>query len=158
MAVARSEASLAANPVDVHRATDAVLAALDELTTRHPYIITVATSNFTTGLDAAFVSRADVAIEVPLPPPAALTDILRDTLKGWAAEFPPLMELARSASLDSVGRLMTGMDGREARKLVAYAAARRLNTATDPGQLNMDDLTQAVQYANHRKDNDNGPK
>ncbi len=37
-AVARSQASLSANPVDVHRATDAVLTAMDELTRSSPHI------------------------------------------------------------------------------------------------------------------------
>lgn len=144
MAVARSEASLAANPVDVHRATDAVLTALDELTLRHPHILTVATSNFTSGLDVAFVSRADVAIEMPLPNADALTAILRDTLAGYAAEFPAMDGLARSPALKRVGKAMTGLDGRRARKLVAEAAARRLETAVDPGQLTVDDLLGAA--------------
>ena len=157
MAVARSEASLAANPVDVHRATDAVLAALDELTMRHAHIITVATSNFTVGLDAAFVSRADVAIEVPRPSPEALTAILRSALNGWAAEFPPLAALARSGSLDRIGTEMVGMDGREARKLVAVAAARRLATAMDPGALAVDDLMQAARCTDRRRDSNSGP-
>ncbi len=45
MAVARSAASLSANPVDVHRATDAVLTALDDLTRRAPHLFFVVTSN-----------------------------------------------------------------------------------------------------------------
>ena len=62
MAVARSEASLAANPADVHRATDAVLAALDSNTSNFPNLIFVATSNFVGVLDQAFLSRVDAAI------------------------------------------------------------------------------------------------
>src|SRR6266545_4790348 len=46
MAVARSAASLAANPVDVHRATDAVLTALDSIARLHLNILFVVTSNF----------------------------------------------------------------------------------------------------------------
>src|SRR5205809_569238 len=42
MAVARSEASLAANPADVHRATDAVLAALDSSATELRHVTFVA--------------------------------------------------------------------------------------------------------------------
>jgi SpoVK/Ycf46/Vps4 family AAA+-type ATPase len=59
MAVARSEASLAANPADVHRATDAVLTALDDNARYHPHLFFVATSNFTAALDGAFLSRSD---------------------------------------------------------------------------------------------------
>lgn len=144
MAVARSEASLAANPVDVHWATDAVLTAMDELTLRHPHILTVATSNFTAGLDRAFVSRADLAIKVPLPSPDALTAILRQTLAGYATVFNRLSALDRSPELKRVGKAMTGMDGRSARKMVANAAARRLETAMDPGLLTIEDLLAAA--------------
>src|ERR1041385_1806379 len=76
MAVARSAASLAANPADVHRATDAVLTALDLNAAEHPHLFFVATSNFTTALDEAFLSRSDAAILVPLPEPEALREIL----------------------------------------------------------------------------------
>ncbi|MCP4308651.1 MAG: AAA family ATPase [bacterium] len=144
MAVARSEASLAANPVDVHRATDAVLTALDELTTRHPHIVTIATSNFTNGLDAAFVSRADSAIKVGLPDELALLRILRDTLDGYAGAFPSIAGLAADPAIESVAKRMIGMDGRAARKLVAEAAARRLETAVDPGELQIADLLEAA--------------
>lgn len=144
MAVARSEASLSANPVDVHRATDAVLTALDELTLRHPHIVTVATSNFTTGLDAAFVSRADAAVKVPLPSADALAVILRRTLEGYAEAFPPLAALAADRGLSRAAAAMEGLDGRAARKLVADAAARRLETAVDPGRLTVDDLLAAA--------------
>src|SRR3954462_8398059 len=41
MAVARNEASLAANPADVHRSTDAVLMARDRNARAHPHIIFV---------------------------------------------------------------------------------------------------------------------
>lgn len=144
MAVARSEASLSANPVDVHRATDAVLTALDELTHHHPHIVTVATSNFTTGLDAAFVSRADLAVKVPLPSADALAVILRRTLEGYAEVFPALAALALDRGLGRVAAAMEGLDGRAARKLVAEAAARKLQTAFDPGRLTLEDLLGAA--------------
>ena len=67
MVVARSQASLAANPADVHRATDAVLTAIDSNASALPHLIFVATSNFTGAIDEAFLSRADVAIYVPTP-------------------------------------------------------------------------------------------
>lgn len=144
MAVARSEASLAANPVDVHRATDAVLTALDGLTTAHPHIVTVATSNFTSGVDEAFVSRADAAIHVPLPAPDAVVAILRDTLQGYSSAFPNLAGLATSSALKRVADALAGADGRATRKLIADAAARRLETAIDPGKLTVEDLIAAA--------------
>lgn len=146
MAVARSEASLGANPVDVHRATDAVLTALDELTAAHPHIVTVATSNFTAGLDDAFVSRADVAINVPLPDADALGLILRDTLLGYSSAYPALVDVAKNPALKRVGAALVGVDGRVARKLVAEAAARRLETAMDPGKLALEDLLAAAKH------------
>lgn len=157
MAVARSEASLGANPVDVHRATDAVLTALDELTAAHPHIVTVATSNFTSGLDDAFVSRADVAINVPLPDADALGVILRDTLLGYSAAFPQLAALAKDPALKRVATALLGADGRVARKLVADAAARRLETAMDPGELALADLLAAAKHrASHRLEDRRG--
>lgn len=144
MAVARSEASLSANPVDVHRATDAVLTALDGNTRRYPHIVTVATSNFTRGLDAAFLSRADRAIGVGLPSEEALLAILKDTLTAYADVFPDLKRLAASAELVGVSKKMAGMDGRAARKLVAVAAAGRLKTAMDPGALTVADLLRSA--------------
>jgi AAA+ superfamily predicted ATPase len=145
MAVARSEAALTANPVDVHRATDAVLTSLDSNTRRYPHIITVATSNFTKGLDAAFVSRADRAIAVGLPTADALRAILADTLEGYAEAFPEIKKLADSHDLKSVAQGMVGMDGRAARKLVAVAAAGRIETAIDPGTLTIADLRSATE-------------
>lgn len=150
MAVARSEASLAANPVDVHRATDAVLTSIDSITAAHPHIVTVATSNFTSGLDEAFVSRADVAINVPLPDVDALSAILSDTLAGYASAYPALAPLATSSELKRVAAELIGVDGRTARKLVADAAARRIETAMDPGTLTIDDLLAAAQK--HERD------
>lgn len=158
MAVSRNEASLAANPVDVHRATDAVLAALDELTLRHPNVLTVATSNFAVGLDAAFRSRADVVINMPLPGSEALSEILRDALNGWAAAFEPLRALAKNDDLVCVGIAMEGMDGRAARKLVADAAARRLETSIDPGRLTMNDLLQAARLSASGREAASEPK
>ena len=46
LAADRSRMSLEANPVDVHRATDAVLAQLDHLAARHDNLLFLATSNF----------------------------------------------------------------------------------------------------------------
>src|SRR5207237_10163725 len=58
LAIDRRKVSFEANPVDVHRATDAVLAQLDHLASRHPRLLFVATSNFAEAIDAAMVSRA----------------------------------------------------------------------------------------------------
>ena len=54
LVVDRASLSLEANPIDVHRATDAALAQLDRLAERHPHILFVATSNFPKAIDRAF--------------------------------------------------------------------------------------------------------
>jgi len=64
LAFSRSEASTETNPVDVHRATDAVLAGLDRLARECPNLIVVATTNFSQTVDGAFLSRADCVIEI----------------------------------------------------------------------------------------------
>lgn len=140
MAVARSEASLAANPADVHRATDAVLSALDTNATAFPHVVWVATSNFTQALDTAFLSRADLALELPLPDAKAATAILRSILSGMATAFPKLSVLAKDAALDDIGHRLAGTDGRRIRKVVTEAMLTRFETVTDPGTLTIADL------------------
>jgi len=145
MAVARSAASLAANPADVHRATDAVLTALDHNADQHPHLFFVATSNFTSALDEAFLSRSDAAILVPLPDRVALRAIIGDTLLKLGTRYPALRDLARSPGLGRIAELADDMDGRRARKVVFEALARRLDTVLDPGRLTENDLAAAIQ-------------
>jgi len=140
MAVARSEASLAANRADVHRATDAVLAALDANASGLPNVITVATSNFTRALDMAFLSRADVSIELPLPNADAAIAILTSVLLGMATSFPRLADLAKEPALRKIASRLSGVDGRRIRKIVTEAMLERIETVLDPGELTIDDL------------------
>lgn len=144
MAVARSAASLSANPADVHRATDAVLTALDRNTLSHPHIITVATSNFTDALDQAFLSRADAAIAVPLPTTEAIEAILRQTLAEFGKAYPQLATLADNPAIRHVSELLTGLDGRRVRKTITEALARRRETVVDPNRLTVDHLVKAA--------------
>jgi pachytene checkpoint protein 2 len=143
MAVARSETSLSANPVDVHRATDAVLTALDQLTRQAPNMVFVVTSNFTRGLDDAFLSRADAVIEFPLPDEAATIEILRDVLAQMGRHYPGLTALAEHAELATVARSAIGLDGRQIRKLISQALAVDIETAADPNKLRLEQLLQA---------------
>ena len=142
MAVARSAASLSANPADVHRATDALLMALDRNARGHPNLIMVATSNFTSALDEAFISRADVAIEMPLPDRAAAAAILSRTLTDFAARYRKLGALTTHAP--RVAAELAGMDGRRIRKLVTEALAARRETVLDPDALRLEDLMAAA--------------
>jgi pachytene checkpoint protein 2 len=144
IAVARSAASLSANPADVHRATDAVLTALDQVSREQPHVIFVATSNFTDALDDAFVSRADIAVQVPLPDTRGIEAILERVLLDFAAAYPKLGKLAKSPGLETVARRLVGCDGRRVRKLVTAALAGRRETVLDPEQLTIKDLTKAA--------------
>jgi SpoVK/Ycf46/Vps4 family AAA+-type ATPase len=144
MAVARSEASLAANPADVHRATDAVLAALDSSASGLKHVMFVATSNFTRALDAAFHSRVDVAIHMPAPDTDAALAILQKTLESMSTAFPALARLAKSPGLRKVAQKLAGTDGRRVRKTVTEAMIGRADTAIDPAQLTVDDLVAAT--------------
>lgn len=140
MAVARSAASLSANPADVHRATDAVLMALDRNAQRHPHLLTVATSNFTQALDEAFLSRADLAMELPLPDVTGILAILKRTLSDFGTAYPDLTTLAGSAQLQPVAAKLVGLDGRRVRKVVTEGLAERRATVLDPNALTVDDL------------------
>jgi pachytene checkpoint protein 2 len=145
MAVARSETSLSANPVDVHRATDAVLTAIDTLAASTPNLVFVVTSNFVKGLDEAFLSRADVVIEVPLPNADALAAILGSVLAAMSERYPQLGALAVDPALRRIAVECVGIDGRQARKLIAQALARRTSTAIDAGELRMADIEAAAE-------------
>ena len=140
MSVARDVASLAANPADVHRATDAVLAALDANAATHSHIVVVATSNFTEALDDAFESRADAVIEVPLPNSEAIHAILASALDGLGNVYPALRDLSQRPELVRLAERLHGVDGRRTRKLVVEALAARRATALDPNQLTLADL------------------
>jgi SpoVK/Ycf46/Vps4 family AAA+-type ATPase len=144
MAVARSEASLAANPADVHRATDAVLMALDRNARTHPHIIFVATSNFTSALDEAFRSRADVAIEISLPDVDGVHAILERTLADFGQAYPKLGMIAQDPHLGQVARELVGLDGRRIRKVVTEALAGERRTVLDPNSLKTADLLGAA--------------
>jgi SpoVK/Ycf46/Vps4 family AAA+-type ATPase len=144
MAVARNEASLAANPADVHRATDAVLMALDRNARALPHLVTVATSNFTTALDEAFCSRADAAIEVPLPDAAGARAILGRTLGDFGTRYRKLAMLAQDPHLAQVARDLVGLDGRRIRKVVTEALAGDLRTVADSNTLQLADLQAAA--------------
>jgi SpoVK/Ycf46/Vps4 family AAA+-type ATPase len=154
MVVARSEASLAANPADVHRATDAVLTAIDSNAKALPHVLFVATSNFTGAVDAAFLSRTDIAIHVPEPNLAGVTAILKQTLDSMAKAFPKLSELTADSHLEPVAKTLLGFDGRRIRKTVSEAMLGRMETVIDPGALTLDDLKSAasrVRDAEHTK-------
>ena len=144
MAIARSEASLAANPADVHRATDAVLAALDSNTVDYSNLVFVATSNFVGALDEAFLSRVDVHIHVPAPDESGIAKILKHALVSMAAAYPGLDKLACNGGIERVAERLVGADGRRVRKTITEAMLGRQETVMDPGSTMIDDLLAAA--------------
>jgi pachytene checkpoint protein 2 len=147
LAADRTRLSLEANPIDVHRATDAVLVQLDALANSHPQLLFVATSNFPQAIDGAFTSRCDLVIEVPPPGPAAAQLILRQCLMSIGETFPAVKKLATPAALQELADTAAGLDGRALCKLVISALAMRKETALDPNKLALPDLLSAARFA-----------
>lgn len=144
-AVARSAASLQANPVDVHRATDAVLAGIDAIAAELPRVLFLTTTNFLAAVDEAFLSRADLVVTFELPDTATIAEIIRDSLCELAGLWPPVERLAADKDLHArLAERCAGWDGRRVRKLVLAALAQRLEVALDPGRLDADDLMAAT--------------
>lgn len=147
LAADRTKLSLEANPVDVHRATDAVLVQLDILAEKHKNLLFVATSNFRQAVDAAFTSRCDLVIDIPPPGTAACEQILTDCLEGMGKYFPAIAELPGKSDYAQVAGSLVGLDGRAIRKVVASALAIRKELAVNPGKLTLDDLKDAIASA-----------
>jgi pachytene checkpoint protein 2 len=146
LAVRRSTASFDTNPVDVHRATDAVLAGLDGLRAACPHVLLLATTNFTTAVDEAFLSRADLMVSLGLPDAEVLGQIIRSSLAELAVLWPPLRHLAEDEMLHAkLAGGCAGFDGRQARKVVLAAVAQRPELAEDPARLTAEDLLTAVE-------------
>jgi pachytene checkpoint protein 2 len=153
LAADRSKLSLEANPIDIHRATDAVLVQLDALAEQHPNLLFIATSNFPQAVDGAFKSRCDFIMEVPLPDSKACKQILQQCLSGLAETFKDVGSLVNSPEFDQCAAEFVGLDGRAIRKVVGNALATNPQTAADPNKLTLKDLAQAGKYARaHRKE------
>jgi pachytene checkpoint protein 2 len=144
-AVRRSAASFEANPVDVHRATDAVLLGIDEIARKLPAVLFVTTTNFIAAVDEAFLSRADLVMNFALPDVPTIAKILESALTELAVQWPALEPLARDTSrIGELARLCEGWDGRRIRKLVLAALAQRLEVARDPAALRWEDFLSAA--------------
>ena len=144
-AVRRSAASFEANPVDVHRATDAVLLGIDQIARDLPSVLFVTTTNFIEAVDEAFLSRADLVMRFALPDRETIERILAHALGELAVQWPALRPLAENAErMSELAQLCEGWDGRRIRKLVLAALAQRLEVARDPSRLAWEDLLSAA--------------
>lgn len=147
LAADRAKMSLEANPVDVHRATDAVLTEIDHLAAERPGILFVATSNFPQAVDSAFVSRADLVVTVPLPGPEGCQMILNDTVSAVAKAFPELRDLPGSKAVADAAKLCVGLDGRRIRKIVVAAMALNKAVVLSPAKLTGAHIIEAARQA-----------
>ena len=147
----RRRLSLEANPVDVHRATDAMLASLDHLAAQHPQLLFIATTNFCEAVDAAFVSRADLVEMIEKPDKAACGAILSDTLAALAERFPKIAQVVTNRQFDTAVNESVGLDGRELRKAVITACASSKDHALDPNLLTIEDLLSSIRHTKKRR-------
>ncbi len=151
LAAARSKVSFELNPIDVHRATDALLAQLDHLAARVPQLLFIATSNFPESIDQAFLSRADFTATFERPAPDVCRQIFFDTVRALAEHFPQINGLLGHRDVEHAASLCRNLDGREIRKIVLAACTVRPEAALDPNRLEPEDFLRAVQRANHER-------
>ncbi|MGI8730326.1 MAG: AAA family ATPase [Solirubrobacteraceae bacterium] len=147
LAADRGKLSLESNPIDVHRAVDAVLTGVDRLARDYPSLLLIATSNVPDVVDAAFASRADVIHTFSLPDVVAREQILLSTVEAIAARFPGARRVITDGSLRRAAQASEGLDGRRLRKLVAAATAIRAEACVDPNELTGADVLAAIAAA-----------
>lgn len=136
----RTKMSLEANPIDVHRATDAMLAGLDNLAAKFPHLLFIATSNFEGALDPAFISRADLVLHIDKPTLEACEAILSDTLNALGEEWKELKKIPKHQDYQKLVQDAMGLDGRQIRKSVISACTQDIKVVLNPGLLTIDHL------------------
>ena len=129
----RKRMSFEANPVDVHRATDAALAGLDLLARNHRNVLLIATTNFPQAVDRALMSRADWIEDMDLPAAEARTEIITEVIDQLGTVWPRVGDLKRHVGSFVVAS--EGFDGRKLRKALIAAAASSIETARDLNNL-----------------------
>lgn len=147
LAADRRKMSMEANPIDVHRASDAVLTQLDKLAAEYPQLLFIATSNFAGAIDEALFSRADLIMTIDPPSPEACKAILLDTLDRLSQVYPKLAPLRTAPQIGKAATLAVGLDARRIRKAVLAALAHTKEIASNPELLTANAVLAAVQHA-----------
>lgn len=145
LAPERKKLSLEANPIDVHRATDAVLASVDHLAGQFHHILFIATSNFSEAIDSAFVSRADLVEFIDKPDKAACREILKDSISALGDRWSEVKKLLTSKDLEQAAEMCVGLDGRQIRKAVLAACTFSKDTALNPNLLQAKDILRSIE-------------
>lgn len=133
LAADRQRMSLEANPIDVHRATDAALSGIDFLCRKSRNTVIIATTNFPKAVDRALMSRADWIEDVGVPNAEARQQIIEDALAQLAKRWPRVADL--KSQMSAFVRASEGLDGRRLRKSIISAAASSVETALDLNKL-----------------------
>ena len=139
----RQRMSLEANPIDVHRATDAALAGIDLLTRKHRNVLLLATTNFPRAVDRALLSRADWVEHIAPPGADARAKIIGDVLDRLATKWCRVAAL--KSDIPAFVAASEGLDGRRLRKAIISAAATSIETARDPNTLKPDQVLHTLQ-------------
>jgi len=153
LAADRRKMSMEANPIDVHRATDAVLTQLDQLASENPHLLFIATSNFAGAIDEAFLSRADLVVTIDLPSAEACKAILLDTLDRLAQVYPPIAQLRSDPRVEQAAAESVGLDGRRIRKAVLGALAQTKEFAANPATVTAEAVLASIRQAKTEREN-----
>ena len=146
LAADRSKMSLEANPIDIHRATDAVLVQLDALAEQYPDLLFLATSNFPQAVDAAFTSRCDLVMQCPFrtgrraPHPEGLPD------RSWQ-DLPCYREVAGRRRFRPLCRRMCGTRWARHPQDGGQCSRQHPQTAMNPERVTVEDLLAAARAA-----------
>ena len=135
LAVSRHQLSLEANPIDVHRATDAALAGMDRLTREHRNVLLIAHDEFPEGARSS----------APFPRRPCRGDRAARTRQRAARSSSTRSRRSRigleetccalDADADRLAKSAEGLDGRRIRKEIFVAMASDIETAKDPNKL-----------------------
>lgn len=149
LAADRQRMSLEANPVDVHRATDAALAGTDLLARSSRNTLLIATTNYPDAVDKAFLSRADLVESIGAPNEHARNAIIRETLSLFASKWSDVKQLEPHVA--TFVKASEGLDGRALRKALIAAAGNSIATAMNPGEMTKSDVLAAIDNARNAK-------
>lgn len=152
LAVRRTAVSMEANPIDVHRATNAVLTGLDVLAGQYDNVVFLCTTNFVGSVDEALLSRLDITLTTALPARELARRILVDTLA--AVRKDPVAAIDKGdPDLDSLLDLVDGMDARQLRKLALDGIVSHSELVWHPEELSWDHLVRLMKD----RSSDSGP-